>query len=484
MDHKRNILFICVDQMRYDTMGYTGNPVCSTPVLDELAAGGCAFSQARTPCSLCTPARASIFTGDYAFAHGMGTNCDMYHALAAELKDPGRLLHTSLLDEGYRCGYIGKWHVGKDLGPGDYGFEGMNMPGYGDIIHDPDFIGYREEHGFTYSLEDCIYGNENNQTLLAGCWDGPTESTPSHYLADRTIDLMEEYAEKDEQFFLTCQFWGPHMPHLPSKEYYRRHDRTKIEQWMNADDDWKNKPGIVRRLGTDFYRKAPVNDAQWSELIGCYYDFTSMIDFEIGRIIDSLHRLGLDMNTLICFTSDHGDMTGSHGGLLDKGFMYEEAHRIPLILKGPDIPQGMRCDDLVMNMDLFPTFLDYLKLDCGKRHGRSLLPLIRGKENPRDHVYMEFHGLRFLYSQRALVTDEGLKYIFTPGDIDELYDLKSDPGELINLIADSRYETEKVHLQQMLIEDARLYEDPLASCAAKLFGRWDIQDNQPNPTRL
>ncbi len=484
MKKRRNILMICVDQMRYDTPGFAGKSICSTPRLDELASKGCSFSHAHTPSSLCSPARASIFTGEYAFTHKMGTNCDMYHSLSAELDKPERLLHRHLLDSDYRCGYIGKWHVGTNLGPGDYGFEGMNLSGYGDIIHDADFIKYQKEHGYTYSLNKCIYGNENEQTLLAGCWDGPTESTPSHYLAERTIDLMREYADDDAPFFLTCQFWGPHMPHLPSKEYYGKHDRTKIPQWINAQDDWKNKPGIVKRLGKDFYRTAPSDENHWAELIGCYYDFTSMIDYEIGRILDALRSFDLDDNTLVCFTSDHGDMTGSHGGLLDKGFMYEEAHRIPLILSGPDIPQGIERDDLVMNMDLFVTFLDYLNIEYEKRDGRSLLPLFNGEEPFRDHLYMEFHGLRFLYSQRALVTADGLKYIFTPGDIDELYDLNTDPGELNNLIEDSKYEQERALLQQLMIEEAVRFKDPLASCIAKLFGRWELADNQPNPTRL
>jgi len=484
MKAKRNVLLICVDQMRYDTPGYAGNTNCSTPILNEFASSGVSFSQARTPCSLCTPARASMFTGDYAFTHGMGTNCDMYHALSAELKNPERLLHRPLMDEGYRCGYIGKWHVGKDLGPCDYGFEGMNMPGYGDIIHDPKFIDYQKEKGYDYSLTNCIYGNENEQTLLAGCWRGPTESTPSHYLTERTIHLMEQYAKEDDPFLLTCQFWGPHMPHLPSEEFYGYHDRSKIKEWVNAHDDWKNKPGIVKRLGTDFYRTAPKTADQWAELIGCYYDFTSMIDFEVGRILDALKRLNLSDNTLICFTSDHGDMTGSHGGLLDKGFMYDEAHRIPLILSGPDIPSNVSCDDLVSNIDVFPTILDYLGIEIDQRDGRSLLSCLNGEGVFRDHFYMEFHGLRFLYSQRALVTDKGMKYIFTPGDIDELYNLNEDPGELHNLIDAMEYQTEKEHLQQLMIEDSFRYKDPLSSCIAKLFGRWDIADNQPNPTRL
>lgn len=524
----QHILLIGVDQMRWDTPGFMKTSPCRTPHIDSLAAGGVVFTEARTPCSLCSPARASLFTGDYAFQHGMGTNCDMYHPLSEELKYPDRLLHKKLQDKGFRCAYIGKWHVGKDRGPGYYGFEGMDIPGYGDIRNDKAFKEYLQQHGYSYDIRKRIYGNDEEQTLLAGLWDGPTASSPAHYLADRTIALLKDLSTKaaekkndqtvtsvdgdrmdwdasDRPFFLTCQFWGPHMPHLPSREFYGMHDRSKIAKWINSDDDWNGKPGMVKRMGEDFYQKPPQNWSEWAEIIGLYYDFTAMIDYEIGRILKSLKELGLEDDTLVIFTSDHGDMTGSHGGLLDKGFLYEEAHRIPLIVSGPGVEKGIENDDLVMNMDIFPTILDYLGLSREERSGQSFLGALGGltghphaslmKDNsvselqdctytPRDALYMEFHGLRFLYSQRALLTAEGLKYIFTPGDQDELYDLNDDPGELKNRIHDDAYATEKRKLQERMILEARHNKDPLASCLAKLFGHWKDVESQPNPTRV
>ena len=107
-----NILWIGTDQLRFDALRCNGNAVCQTPTLDRLAAQGVSFTRAYTTCCLCTPARASMFTGRFAFKHGMGSNCDMYHALARELPDPSMLLHPRLARLGYRCGYVGKWHVG------------------------------------------------------------------------------------------------------------------------------------------------------------------------------------------------------------------------------------------------------------------------------------------------------------------------------------------------------------------------------------
>ena len=120
MSDQPNILWIGVDQMRADALL---NPFVQTPNLDRLRARSVLFHHAYSPSSLCTPSRGSMFTGRFAFNHGMGTNCDMYHALARELPQPQQLLHTGLQGLGYRTGFTGKWHVGTDLGPADYGFE-------------------------------------------------------------------------------------------------------------------------------------------------------------------------------------------------------------------------------------------------------------------------------------------------------------------------------------------------------------------------
>ncbi|MCK4899369.1 MAG: sulfatase-like hydrolase/transferase, partial [Anaerolineales bacterium] len=179
---KLNILWIGVDQMRADSLT---NSQVQTPHLDLLAQEGVQFQRAYSPSSLCTPSRGSMFTGLYAFNHGMGTNCDMYHALARELPHPEQLLHTHLLDLGYRCGFTGKWHVGTELGPVDYGFEGMNIPGYGDLRRDEGYQEYLHDNGLSYgSIKNPIYANHDQRTLIAGEWNGPLESTPTYYLTN------------------------------------------------------------------------------------------------------------------------------------------------------------------------------------------------------------------------------------------------------------------------------------------------------------
>ncbi len=476
MKNHPNILWIGMDQIRYDTLACNGNPVCQTPAIDALAARGISFERAYTPASLCTPARASMLTGQFAFHHGMLTNCDLYHSPLRELPAPDTLLHHRLQAAGYRCGFIGKSHIGTDKAPANFGFEGFSPAGYGDIRRQPRFLDYLKARGLAYTIREPIFANADETTCLAGIWDGPTDSTPAAFLAEETMALLEAYAaQPNTPFFLTCQFWGPHQPYLPSCEFAGMHDRAAIKPWANAVDDWHGKPEMVKRVHRDFYRQLPSDQDTWREVVGRYYDFTSMIDAQIGRILHRLQALGLEENTIIVLSTDHGDMTGSHGGMNDKGYPYEEAHHIPLIVAWPGHAQaGKRSDAMVYNMDIFPTLLDAAALSVPAIDGRSFLPVLIGEPlpNPRKEVYLEFHGLRFLYSQRALISDDEHKYIFTPGDRDEFYDLRQDPAELHNRIDDPAFERCIARMRSRMIEHAWACKDPLAPCIAKYFGDW------------
>ncbi|MHC4799796.1 MAG: sulfatase-like hydrolase/transferase, partial [Planctomycetota bacterium] len=416
------------------------------------------------------------------FIHGMGTNCDLYHSLASELPQPETLLHHRLKKLGYRCGFAGKWHIGTHMGAVDHGFEGMNLPGYGDIKKYPGFQQYLQEWGLSYgAVKNPIFGNPKNKTLLAGHWDGLTESTPSYYLASYVINLLNEFTADKKPFFLTCQFWGPHSPHLPSVEFIGRHNRQAIKPWINFNDKFDNKPVSVRRFRSDFYRILPDDWSGWQEIVGLYYDFTTMIDHQIGRILDRLDQLGISDNTMVIFESDHGDMIGSHGGLFDKGFMYQEAYRIPMMVRWPArFKESRRCDELVYNMDVMPTILDILDCPDQTLDGRSLLPYLDGKQpiESRDAIYLEFHGIRYLYSQRALVTRDGYKYIFNPGDMDEFYDLNEDPGELINLVHSKEYAKKISDIRERLKAVAAKARDPICDYISKMFGDWENLSGQ------
>jgi len=476
-----NILWIGLDQFRPDAIGCYGNPICQTPNLDRLARQGVRFSNAYTTCCLCSPARASMLTGRFAFKHGMGTNCDLYHSLSPELLHPEMLLHPRLKALGYQVGFVGKWHVGTKKGADAYGFEGLGPAGYGGIDKHPEFLKYVKDSGRSFgAVKNPIFGNPKNKTLLGGEWDGPVETTPAYFVAERTIGLLKKYAKHGGPFLVNCQFWGPHPPYLPSREFAGRHDRSKIQPWVNAADDLHGKPASVSRFRAGFYRQLPENWSGWRELVGLYYDYITMFDQQIGRILDELQKLGLADNTIVVVEADHGDMIGSHG-LFDKGFMYQEAFRIPLIVRWP-----ARCkkpavsDELVYNMDIFPTILDALGHPDKTLDGKSFLEILDGKPlaTSRDAIYLEFHGIRYLYSQRALVTRGGYKYIFNAGDFDEFYDLNQDLGELNNRIEAVEYRNTVARLRERVKRAAAEAKDPIQDDIAKMFGDWENLSGQ------
>jgi arylsulfatase A-like enzyme len=317
--------------------------------------------------------------------------------------------------------------------------------------------------------------------------DGLLESTTTYYLTNTTLDLLDDfsrtYKEEGRPFFLTCQFWAPHGPYMPSTEYVGRHDRSTLPEWPNWDDDYQGKPHRLPRFTQSFFQKLPTSWPEWQELIGLAYDYTTLVDEQIGRLLTHLEDIGLKDDTMIVFTSDHGDLLGSHG-LYDKGFMYEEAHRIPLLVKTPGQQNGSVSDALVYNMDIMPTIFDLLGENLGDTvDGQSLLPFTNGNasaETGRDALYLEFHGIRFLHTQRGLVTRDGYKYLFNPGDIDELYDLNNDPGELRNLLTDGTQHHRADELREQLISLARQYHDPVQDCISKWFGQWKNLSGQPD----
>lgn len=478
----RDVVLIGVDQMRSDVSGPGKRVPALTPNIDRLCCESASFARAYSSCPLCSPARASMLTGDYAFHHGMGTNCDMYHSLASDLQDPSRFLHLSLLRAGYRCGYIGKWHVGTIKGPGEFGFEGMDLPGYGNVTKSKGFLDYLARHGLEYTVEPTLFFNPDEQTMAAGRWKGPTASTPAHYLANETMALLSDFANSNVPFFATVQFWDPHAPHLVPDEYFGITDRSALEPWASFADDLSGKPRRVKRERDDFYRCHPRTDEEVIEYIGLYCDHMAMLDAEIGRVLDWLAATGLDRSTLVVFTSDHGDMTGSHGGLIDKGLLYEEAIRIPLLFRHETIGAGPR-GTLATNMDIMPTVLSQLGIAHGPRHGVDLSPaLADATASVRSRLLVEFHGLRFLYSQRALIDDSGLKFIFTPGDYDELYDLAADPNELKNLINDQSAGPRAAFMRSGLIKETARTCDPLRDCVAKFNGHWRTGSGQFDAT--
>ncbi|MEM6562579.1 MAG: sulfatase-like hydrolase/transferase, partial [Planctomycetota bacterium] len=362
-----NILLVMTDQHRKGAVGCypnaAGHPV-STPNLDRLAEQGVVFDTAYTTCPVCSPARASLQTGLYPFAHGMQTNLFTSGCMVHELADGPTLLARRLKTLGYTTAYTGKWHLGygadarsdprfverfEDIEahlhrvelPAEYqrvtalpstrGYDlADDFPGHGGGGHAyPQFEKYLADHG----LQRTIDPKSPNRGILTS---GP-ETSVEHFLAERAIHHIDTMNRDDTPWFCALNFWGPHDPAWVPEEHFAPYRDRPLAPWPSFDEDTSDKPSIhaVKR-----------SRAPWSKFechLRYHYAYVSFIDEQIGRVLDHLARTGCADNTVVIFTADHGDSLGIHGGLMDKSFfLYEDTAAIPLIIHDPRAGEARR----------------------------------------------------------------------------------------------------------------------------------------------
>ncbi|MDH7568305.1 MAG: sulfatase-like hydrolase/transferase [Armatimonadota bacterium] len=440
-----NILFFFTDQHRADTLGCYGAPVCRTPVLDRLAHDGVCFDAAYTPSAICTPARASLLTGLWPHHHLLLANHERNVGYRTELDDAFEPFSRPLRAQGYRVGSVGKWHVGETKGPEDHGFEGTFYPGWGDPIDHPDYLAYLRQHGLpSFRVRHIIRGvlpNGQPGIPIGGVYEGPLEGTWSYFLAERTIERLREYArhrrETGTPFFLSCHFFGPHLPYFLPEEYAHLYAPDEVTLPKNTCETFDGKPRVQRNYCAHWGWDT-LSEAQQRQLIAMYWGYVTLIDEQIGRVLDELDALGLSEETALFFAADHGEFTGSHR-LHDKGpAMYEEIYRVPLLGSVPGGARGVVRREFVSLLDLTATFVDLAGAPVPSHYdGRSLLPFLRGEDVPtwRQEITAEFHGHHFPYPQRMIRNDR-YKLVVNPPDVNELYDLLTDPHELVNRIDD------------------------------------------------
>ncbi len=456
-----NILLIMTDQHRLSAVGAYGETPCQTPNLDRLAAGGTRFETAYTTCPLCSPARASVMTGMWPHRHGVTANIENLNSACHGLLDSTHLLPRQLQAQGYRTGYTGKWHLGSDanhhvLGkypapwphqdsmPRDFGFDGQNFPGHGNGgFQYPEYQAYLAEHGWT--------NEKQNGELI-----GPVESTVPYFLTSHTLSLIDDYAQGDQPFFIWHNFWGPHGPYLATREYNDIYRQMDIPPWPNFDWPARRIPGPHHaKIHPDAERMTWRE--HWLPRVRHYYAFTTMIDAQIGRMLEHLEKRGLEENTLVIFTADHGETCGSHGGLTDKGYHhFEEIQRIPMLARGPGVAAGAVRRELISLADVMPTLCDAGGADSGgdSVEGRSFMPLLRGQvvDDWRDSIAVDFDGLGCCACTLRTLRHGSYKYGLNVAHQDELYDLERDPWETRNLIEHPAYRDVARDMRQRLFD--------------------------------
>ena len=471
-DHPPNILLLFTDQHRLSAVGCYGETPCQTPNIDRLAAEGLRFENAYTVCPVCSPARGTIMTGQYPHAHGICSNVHNLGSSVHELEDRPELLSRRLEAVGYGLGYSGKWHLGTDREqcfgqsnkpslPKDVGFEGQNFPGHGGGgFQYPEYGAYLQEHGYTHRVTRLDESGMRDGGELAG----PIESTVPYFLAENTIALMDRFREQGQPFFVWHNNWGPHGPYFATKEHVALYRDVEIPEWPNYH--WPSRAVPGAHWNKIHPRHEQMTWSDWAESIRYYYAFTTMIDDQTGRMLKHLEDTGLDEDTVVIFTADHGETCGSHGGLTDKGYHhFEETHRIPLIVRFPDGRQaGTTIDAFASLADIYPTILSLVGADHDPAtlHGSSLLPLVNGATDQwRDCVVTEFSGVNSVSLTQRTLRWGHLKYGFNCCGPDELYDLSRDPWETLNCIDHPDYRETGRELRQRLLKWMEDTRDPV-----------------------
>ncbi len=469
-----NILLLFTDQHRLSALGCYGETACRTPNIDRLAAEGVRFETCYTVCPVCSPTRGTIMTGRYPHTHGICSNVGNLGSSVHELPDRPELLSRRLQAAGYRCGYTGKWHLGTDRDraygasnrpslPSTVGFEGQDFPGHGGGgFRYPEYQEYLAERGLEHRLLE--WPEERPMPVPAGELAGPIESTVPYFLAENTISLAERFRTDGDPWFIWHNNWGPHGPYYANSDFVDLYRDVQIEPWPNYEWPARTIPGPHQ---TKLHPQAErLSWADWAEMLRYYYAFTSLIDDQFGRIIDYLRESGQLDNTLIIFTSDHGETCGSHGGLTDKGWHhFEETHRVGMIVRYPDGSHaGEVREEWASNADVYPTICDAVGADCEAEslHGRSLLPLVEGEADDwRDFSVTEFHGVNSVSMSQRTIREGDLKYGWNCAGEDELYDLACDPHETVNVLRQPDYRDAAMAMRERLLEWMRGTGDPV-----------------------
>ncbi|HUV07008.1 MAG TPA: sulfatase-like hydrolase/transferase [Spirochaetia bacterium] len=470
-----NILWICTDQQRFDTIAALGNPHIRTPNLDRLCSQGTAFSRAYCQSPICTPSRASFLTGMYpSTVHGCMNGNERWSGAAP-------LVTKLLADAGYRCGLVGKLHLagiyaedgtlGRMEPRGDDGYEYFQWsPSPMDRWKSGhDYADWLKAKGKNLGELTTLTKGDNYTELEPGV---PAELHQTTWCAEKAAEFIEESAGEDGRpWLLSVNPFDPHPPFNPPSDYLKRYDVRQMPLPVFRETDFETQ----RRLeGADFQTECrSPEDINARLLIAAYYAMVELIDWNIGRMLEILEETGQSDNTVILFTSDHGEALGDHGLLLKGCRFYEGLARVPLVFSWPaKIRKALVSPALVELTDIAPTLLDLCGLDTPERmQGRSLLPILTGEAAPdrhRDLVRCEYfralnpdYRPKFEGTYANMVFDGRYKLsVYHGHEYGELYDIEKDPREFTNLWEDSEFAALKCRMIRQCLDALAFAVDP------------------------
>ncbi len=433
-----NIVFVLTDDQRWDTLGCMGHPFVQTPNIDRIAREGALCRNAFVTTSLCSPSRGSFLTGMYAHTHGVIANeVGIHDPDWSKTPSFGMLLQQA----GYETGYVGKWHMAPDDDP---------RPGW------DYWMSFRAQGVYI----DPVLNENGKQSKVTGY--------VTEILNDAAVKFVKQKREKP--FCLYLSHKAVHDPRTVREKDAKLYAGKEIPTPTNFGDTLESKPrwqrvnALSKTRGlrdpidvTDPPEKLPAVERYDSKNKNRldYLRLLTAVDDGVGQIYAALEESGELANTIIIFAGDNGYFFGEHR-LGDKRLAYEESLRIPFVMRYPGaIKPGTVVDKMVLNIDLAPTLLDFAHAGGGeKMQGKSMRPLFEGKTDGwrKSWLYEYYYDLKPTIPDMVGVRTEDAKLVRYPNisDLDEMYDLKTDPGEMQNLAQDSAHAAKKNALEAEL----------------------------------
>jgi arylsulfatase A-like enzyme len=467
---KPNLLFIWTDEQRADTMAAYGNHKIHAPNLNKLASQSVVFENTYVTQPVCTPNRSAVMTGLWPHQSGCIKN-------NIPLPPDVPCLPELVGDSEYRTAYMGKWHLGDEIFA-QHGFEEWLSieDGYRryysngrDRNKRSDYHHFLIEHGYKPD-------SDNNAFSRSFAARRILEHCKPKFLEKKACDFLRRHRKKP--FILYINFLEPHMPFFGPLD--EEHNPEEIDLPANFSDPLEENEPLRYRVIREYCRaKYGKDEKDIRALIRRYWGLVTQIDLSVGAILKTLDDLGLTENTIIVYTSDHGDMMGSHH-MVEKSVMYEEAVRIPWLMRIPK-KKGSLIKNRVSQIDMVPTLLELMGCGVdGHFPGQSLVPLIKAGRVGQDNVFIEWNpnsgamkvkrgGTQLAPKEelsrlenehtRTVISPDGWKLCLSESDKCQLFDLNKDPGETVNLFDSSRHEdiirklTVMIHKWQEMVSD-------------------------------
>jgi len=444
---KPNLILFLPDQQRADTLACYGGVKVHAPNLNKLASESVVFERAYVTHPVCTPSRSSLMTGTWPHINGCNRN-------SVPLDRRFRVFPELLEDKDYHTAYLGKWHLGEE-GPGGRGFdEWISTDDHGD------YTNFLISNGIAPDKQNGAFSELAISNL-------PLELSRPKFLEKHACEFIEKHHR--DPFILVVGFVEPHSPYTGPLNDKHPLDQVDLDVTATLPEseniplryrlmrEWQQSEAVLDRERLPIQLFFGVTPEEYRSIKQRYLGLVTLVDQSIGAILDCLERVGLTDDTIIAHTSDHGDNLGAHH-LFGKEVMFEEAARVPYLIRLPDQRRDKVIPQPVSHIDFVPTLLDLLGQpkhpQCA---GKSLLPLLREEAMSPENIFIEWAPNRTKIkkgtslaprrmikravdeSTRTVVSSDGWKLCLRDKDLNELYNLSDDPLETRNLYSDRQY---------------------------------------------